>query len=102
MPGGMGVFSQATQRVGFLFLETFPLSLLNSPSTRPRLDCVMAWAPTLVVHNRFSVREEGKYIVLMSSFWGPNPVLNFAPCLLRSVCSSYSTCFPSHPLNTAD
>lgn len=101
----MGVFSHATASLlGFLFLETF--TLLIPPSTRPRLDCMMAWAPTavlltLVVYNSFPVREEGKYIVSTSSFWGPNPLLNFAPCLLRSVCPSHSTCFPSHFLSIA-
>lgn len=37
-----------------------------------------------------------------TSFWGPNPVLNFAPCLLWSTCLSHSMCFPSRPLHTAD
>ena len=69
----------------------------------------MAWALTVVlmmlVYSNFpvkgkscSVKEEERYIVSVSSFWSPNPVLNFA--LLKAAPAVYSaylpdTCFPS-------
>lgn len=114
---GAWVYSPVTVQVcSMCVTRPFFSSCLCCCLPRSKLDYTVAWALTvvlmmLVICSSFPVRgescsleEEEKNIVSVSSFWGLNTVLNFAPLKLDPViCFVYlSHHLLSQPLNTTD